>query len=91
MLFTALFTGMRRVELMSLTCAKIKLVKSEIKIDRSIYKGQFVTPKTKTSIRKIGMTQELVRVLKEWKLKSPSNQNDFVFPNVSSPQSLVQS
>lgn len=93
-LFTALFTGMRRGELLALTWDKINWVKCEIKIDRSIYKGQFVTPKTKTSIRKIGMTQELVKVLKEWKLKSPSNPNNFVFANEAGnsidPRNLVQ-
>lgn len=93
-LFTALFTGMRRGELLALTWDKINWVKCEIKIDRSIYKGQFVTPKTKTSIRKIGMTQELVKVLKEWKLKSLSNSNNFVFANEAGnsidPRNLVQ-
>lgn len=79
MLFTAMFTGMRRGEILALTWDKINWVKNEINIDRDIYKGKFGTPKTKASIRKIKMSKELVFVLKEWKLKSKSNDNNFVF------------
>lgn len=92
MLFTAIFTGMRKGELLALSWDKVNWVKNEISIDRNIYKGEFVTPKTKASVRKIKMSKELVLVLKEWKLKSKSN--NFVFANEAGnsihPRNLVR-
>lgn len=81
MLFTAIFTGMRRGELLALTWDKINWVTNEISIDRNLYKGRFVSPKTKTSKRKIKMSQELVKVLREWKMKSKTNELNFIFSN----------
>jgi len=81
LLFTAIFTGMRRGELLALTWDKINWVTRQIKVDRSVYNDQFVTPKTPKSIRRINMTDELVKVLKEWRLRCPNGELNLVFPN----------
>lgn len=94
MLVTAIFTGMRRGEILALTWDKINFTTKEISIDRNLYKGQFVTPKTKTSKRKIKMSPELIKVIREWQLKSKPNDNNFVFCNESGnsidPRNLVR-
>ncbi|HBG49952.1 MAG TPA: hypothetical protein DDW90_10725 [Cyanobacteria bacterium UBA9971] len=81
LLLTAIFTGMRRGELLALTWDKINWVMKQIKVDRSVYSGQFVTPKTPKSKRRINMTDELVKVLKEWRLRCPNGELNLVFPN----------
>lgn len=81
MLLTATSTGMRRGELLALKWSNIDLVNKKIRIEENLYKGKFVTPKTKTSKRNIVITPELAKTLKEWKLKSKNNKYDLVFPN----------
>jgi len=81
LLFTAIFTGMRRGELLGLTWDKINWVTKQIRVDKSLYKDQFVTPKTINSIRRINMSNDLVKVLKEWRLKCPPGKLNLVFPN----------
>jgi integrase len=40
----------------------------------------FTTPKTRSSIRRIPISDELILTLKKWKLKSPKSPWDLVFP-----------
>jgi integrase len=81
LLFTAVFTGMRRGEILALTWDRINFVERYIKIDRSVYNKKFNTPKTLTSNRKINMPDELIKTLKEWRLRCPHGELNLVFPN----------
>ena len=83
LLFTAILTGLRRGELMGLKWSKINWITNQINVDASFHKGMLTTPKTKHSVRKVKMCQELAKVLKEWKLKCPKGDKDLVFPNES--------
>lgn len=81
LLFTAIFTGMRQGELLALTWNKINFIEGYIKVDKSCYKNQFCAPKTNTSNRKVNIPDELIKVLKEWKLRCPHSELNLVFPN----------
>ena len=80
LLFTALFTGMRQGELLGLTWSSINWVKGKIKIDKNYTHGRVGTPKT-NKIRYVDMSNELAKVLKEWRLACPNSDLDLVFPN----------
>lgn len=83
LLFTAIFTGMRQGEILALAWDRINFVEGYIKVDRSVYKNKFCTPKTATSNRKINIPTELIKVLKEWRLRCPHSDLNLVFPNES--------
>jgi len=78
---TAILTGMRRGELLGLQWGDIDWSHSQIYVRRSLWKGQFVTPKSKRSIRRIDMSPTLVRELKKHKLACPVSELDLVFCN----------
>jgi len=80
-LFTAIFTGMRQGELIALKWSNINWIKQQIYIKENYRNGLLDTPKTETSIRYIDMSNELIKVLKLWKLKCPHNEKNLVFPN----------
>lgn len=94
LLLTAVLTGMRRGEVLGLTWDKINWVNKEILVNKSIYKGQLLEPKTSTSIRKINMPDELIKTLREWQLKSMPNEKDFIFPTLNGsskdPRNLIR-
>jgi integrase len=50
-------------------------------VKRSLWDHRFQKPKTKNAIRKIDMTERLVKELKSWKLACPVNEHDLVFPS----------
>lgn len=81
LLFTAIFTGMRRGELLALTWNDINWQTRKIKVSKSLFKGQINSPKTSNSVRTVDMSNELIKVLKEWKLKCPHSENELIFPN----------
>lgn len=78
---TAVMTGMRAGELWGLQWGDIDGNAGQIYVRRSLWGGNFQTPKSKTSIRKIDIPQSLIFELKKWKLACPINKYDLVFPN----------
>jgi len=66
---TFIFTGVRRGEAIGLKWGDIDWVNSQVYVRRSYYKGQFVTLKSKYSIRRINIGPRLVAILKEHRAK----------------------
>lgn len=81
LLITAIFTGARQGELFSLTWDKINFVEGYMKIDKRVHDKTISTPKTRSSIRKINLPDEVIKVLKEWRLRCPHSDMNLVFPN----------
>ena len=79
-LFTALFTGMRKGEILALTWDSINWITQKITVDKNYTHGGLGTPKT-GKIRVIDMSNELAKVLKEWRLACPHSELILVFPN----------
>jgi integrase len=67
--YTAIFTGMRRGELLGLKWGDIDMVNGQILVRRSLYRGRFQEPKSRSSKRKIDMGPRLAEVLKRHKAK----------------------
>lgn len=79
LLLTAVYTGMRRGELLGLTWECIDFKESIIKVKKSLYKGVLSEPKTKNSIRAIQVPKKLVNVLKKYKKIAKENDLNLVF------------
>lgn len=79
-LYTAIFTGMRKGEQLALNWKDIDFKSKKIRVNKSLYKKQVVEPKTKTSIRKIDMTDSHVLILQEHKRKHTIF-SELVFPS----------
>ena len=80
LLFTALFSGMRQGELMGLTWNSINWITRKITVDKNFTHGRVGTTKM-GKVRKVDMSLELVKVLKEWRLACPKGEYNLVFPN----------
>jgi len=76
---TAILTGMRRGELLGLQWHDINWTTKQIHVRRSLWKGSFITPKSKRSVRRIDMTPNLAVELKKHKLACPPSKLDLVF------------
>ena len=91
---TAILTGMRRGELLGLQWGDIDWNHNQIYVRRSLWKGQFVSPKTKTSMRKIDMSPHLAMELRKHKFSNPVSDQDLIFCNPEGepldPDSLVK-
>ena len=72
---------MRLGEIRALTWDRVNFVKGCIKVDRNVYKNKFTEPKTRTSKREINIPNDLIKVLKEWRLRCPNGELNLVFPN----------
>lgn len=77
---TGVMTGMRLGELLALQWDDVNWGGGTIRVQRSLYKGEFVEPKTSRSIRVIGMSNRLAAILLEHKLAAPYSPYDLVFP-----------
>lgn len=90
----AVLTGVRRGELLALKWGDVDWNSSQICVRRSLYKGTFVTPKTKYSNRRIVMTPLLQRKLLQHRLSSQSSDSDIMFTNNSGlpldPDNLIK-
>jgi len=76
---TLVMTGMRLGEVLALQWEDVNWNAGTIRIRRSLYKGEFVEPKTSRSVRAIGMSNRLAATLLEHKLAAPYSPFDLVF------------
>jgi len=76
-LYTAIFTGLRKGEISALTWHDIDFKAKKIHVNKSIYKNVLQKPKTSHSIRKVDMIDSLAEVLKEH--KENSKLGEYVF------------
>lgn len=74
LLLTAIYSGMRRGEILALTWDCINFKKSTLKVTKTLFRGVITTPKTKNSIREIKVPKKLMDVL--WKLKNSAKSNE---------------
>jgi integrase len=77
----AVFSGARQGELLALKWSDVDWLLSQIHIQRTFNNGRLFTPKTQTSKRKIDLGPVIMKELKRWRLASPKNDLDLVFPN----------
>lgn len=78
-LLTAIYSGMRRGELLALTWDCVNFKKSTLKVNKTLHKAVITTPKTKNSVREIKVPQKLIEVLQDLKDKSKPNALNLVF------------
>lgn len=71
LLTTAIFTGLRRGELLALQWGDLDLEQARITVQRSLWKGKFIGPKTKNAIRRVDLAPQLVRAFREAKPPGP--------------------
>lgn len=93
----AFFTGMRKGELLALTIDDINFNKQTLRINKTVSRGIdntpiITTPKTKTSVRTIGLDDETCKILKHWIIELrkqmfnlgfniDTTENQLLFPN----------
>jgi integrase len=78
---TAFLTGLRAGELWGLQWSDVDWNSNQIHVRRSLWNHQFQKPKTKNALRRIDLTERLIRELKLWKLACPVSAHDLVFPS----------
>lgn len=92
----AILTGFRRGEILALQWGDLDWNHNQMHVRRSIWKGQFVTPESKTSSRKIDMSPYLATELRKHKFSNLKlfNGQDLVFCNSEGkpidPDSLIK-
>ncbi len=78
---TDVLTGLRAGELWGLQWGDVDWNSKQIYVRRSLWRGNFQTPKSKYAIRRVDIPDMLVRELKKWKLASPATEDDVIFPS----------
>lgn len=81
--FTAIFTGMRSGELRALLWSDIDWNSSTIRVRRSVWRGAEQLPKSRASVRTVGMSNRLRQVLDAHRVTVPSGGDHLVFPNTT--------
>jgi integrase len=80
-LFAAL-TGLRQGEIFALRWSDIDWQQSQVQVRRTFNHGEFYSPKSAASSRKVDISPTLRRQLKEWRIASEySKDSDLVFPS----------
>ena len=91
---TAVMTGMRRGELLALQWGDIDWNSNQISIRRSIYRGEFFSPKSKNSIRRIVVTPILRQALEQHRLLGKKSELGLIFSNKNglplNPENLIK-
>lgn len=81
-IYTFALTGLRPSELRGLPWINTKA--TEIKVDqRADRYGTIGAPKSAAGFRTIAITDDLAKILEEWKTHCPKGDHDLVFPNMS--------
>ncbi len=85
LLATAVFSGLRRGELLGLLWREIDFEAGVIRVSRALdHEGRRVDPKTAGAVREVVLMPALARLLREHRLASPhSRDEDFVFAAAS--------
>ena len=78
---TAIMTGVRAGELWGLQWPDFQPATKQLFVRRTVWNGEFQTPKTKNAKRTIDLPDELVHGLKVWKLRCPPNEKSLMFPS----------
>ena len=78
---TCVLTGLRAGELWGLRWSDTDWNSFQLHIRQSLWKGQFQTPKSRYSIRRVDIPEQLAHELKRWRLVSPMSKEDLVFPS----------
>jgi integrase len=76
---TSVLTGLRAGELWGLQWGDIDWNAKQVHVRRSLWKGNFQTPKTKNSVRRVDISDHLTHELKKWKLQCPKGEMDLIF------------
>ncbi|HUV30715.1 MAG TPA: site-specific integrase [Acidobacteriota bacterium] len=91
---TAVMTGMRRGELLALQWVDIDWNSNQISVRRSIYRGEFVNPKSKNSIRRIVITPILRQAFEQHRLLGRKSELGLIFSNENgfplNPENLIK-
>ncbi len=77
---TAILTGLRQGELLGLQWGDIDWNGKQLHVRRQFTHGRFSELKTKSSRRRVGLSEELIGELKKWKLRCPKGGHDLIFP-----------
>jgi integrase len=78
MVLIATLTGLRRGELFALRWGVLDFERKLIRVRESVYEGHFGTPKTRSSIRSIAMSEVLAEMFRNLRPKD-ATANDLVF------------
>lgn len=81
LLYTAIHTDLGKNELLGLTWDKIDFEKRTILVDQKAYKRQLIPIISKKKVREIKITDDLAKVLQDWKEACPAGVLNLVFPN----------
>jgi len=76
-----LVTGMRIGEVLALRWGKIDWQRQAIIVDQGLYEGEVSTPKTRSGVRILPMTELLFSALLEWKTGKTVDAENFIFPS----------